>query len=73
MATKMTDALSKLADPIQKLVESLMPLFERYEALAGMATNAANAINQMSASDIRTIAKIHWNACGHWSCASCHW
>lgn len=55
---KMTDALSKLADPIQKLVESLMPLFERgMEALAGMATNAANAINQMSASDIQTIAK----------------
>ena len=55
---KMTDALSKLADPIQKLVESLMPLFERgMEALAAMATNAANAINQMSASDIQTIAK----------------
>ena len=55
---KMTDALSKLADPIQKLVESLMPLFERgMEALASMATNAANAINQMSASDIQTIAK----------------
>lgn len=55
---KMTDALSKLADPIQKLVESLMPLFERgMEALAFMATNAANAINQMSASDIQTIAK----------------
>lgn len=55
---KMTDALSKLADPIQKLVESLMPLFERgMEALAGMATNAANAINRMSASDIQTIAK----------------
>lgn len=55
---KMTDALSKLADPIQKLVESLMPLFERgMEALAGMATNAANAISQMSASDIQTIAK----------------
>ena len=55
---KMTDALSKLADPIQKLVESLIPLFERgMEALAGMATNAANAINQMSASDIQTIAK----------------
>lgn len=55
---KMTDALSKLADPIQKLVESLMPLFERgMEALVGMATNAANAINQMSASDIQTIAK----------------
>ena len=55
---KMTDALSKLADPIQKLVESLMPLFERgMEALADMATNAANAINQMSASDIQTIAK----------------
>lgn len=55
---KMTDALSKLADPIQKLVESLMPLFERgMEALATMATNAANAINQMSASDIQTIAK----------------
>lgn len=55
---KMTDALSKLANPIQKLVESLMPLFERgMEALAGMATNAANAINQMSASDIQTIAK----------------
>lgn len=55
---KMTDALSKLADPIQKLVESLMPLFERgMEALAGMATNAASAINQMSASDIQTIAK----------------
>ena len=55
---KMTDALSKLADPIQKLVESLMPLFDRgMEALAGMATNAANAINQMSASDIQTIAK----------------
>ncbi len=55
---KMTDALSKLADPIQKLVKSLMPLFERgMEALAGMATNAANAINQMSASDIQTIAK----------------
>ena len=55
---KMTDALSKLADPIQKLVESLMPLFERgMGALAGMATNAANAINQMSASDIQTIAK----------------
>lgn len=55
---KMTDALSKLADPIQKLVESLMPLFERgMEALASMATNAANAISQMSASDIQTIAK----------------
>ena len=55
---KMTDALSKLADPIQKLVESLMPLFERgMESLASMATNAANAINQMSASDIQTIAK----------------
>ena len=55
---KMTDALSKLADPIQKLVESLMPLFERgMEALAAMATNAANEINQMSASDIQTIAK----------------
>ena len=55
---KMTDALSKLADPIQKLVESLMPLFERgMEALAAMATNAANAISQMSASDIQTIAK----------------
>lgn len=55
---KMTDALSKLADPIQKLVESLMPLLERgMEALAAMATNAANAINQMSASDIQTIAK----------------
>ena len=55
---KMTDALSKLADPIQKLVESLMPLFERgMDALAAMATNAANAINQMSASDIQTIAK----------------
>ena len=55
---KMTDALSKLADPIQKLVESLMPLFERgMEALASMATNVANAINQMSASDIQTIAK----------------
>lgn len=55
---KMTDALSKLADPIQKLVESLMPLFERgMETLAAMATNAANAINQMSASDIQTIAK----------------
>nr|DAN56322.1 MAG TPA: tail tape measure protein [Caudoviricetes sp.] len=55
---KMTDALSKLADPIQKLVESLMPLFERgMEALASMATNAANAINQMSPSDIQTIAK----------------
>ena len=55
---KMTDALSKLADPIQKLVESLMPLFERgMEALASMATNAANAINRMSASDIQTIAK----------------
>lgn len=55
---KMTDALSKLADPIQKLVESLMPLFERgMEALAAMATNAANAINQMSPSDIQTIAK----------------
>lgn len=54
----MTDALSKLADPIQKLVESLMPLFERgMEALAAMATNAANAISQMSASDIQTIAK----------------
>lgn len=55
---KMTDALSKLADPIQKLVESLMPLFERgMEALAAMATNTANAISQMSASDIQTIAK----------------
>lgn len=55
---KMTDALSKLADPIQKLVESLMPLFERgMESLAAMATNAANAISQMSASDIQTIAK----------------
>ncbi|UQF78267.1 MAG: tape measure protein [Lancefieldella parvula] len=55
---KMTDALSKLADPIQKLIESLMPLFERgMEALAAMATNAANAISQMSASDIQTIAK----------------
>lgn len=55
---KMTDALSKLADPIQKLVESLMPLFERgMEALAATATNAANAISQMSASDIQTIAK----------------
>lgn len=55
---KMTDALSKLANPMQKLIESLMPLFERgMEALAAMATNAANAINQMSASDIQTIAK----------------
>lgn len=55
---KMTDALSKLVDPMQKLIESLMPLFERgMEALAFMATNAANAINQMSASDIQTIAK----------------
>ena len=55
---KMTDALSKLANPMQKLIESLMPLFERgMEALAAMVTNAANAISQMSASDIQTIAK----------------
>ena len=55
---KMTDALSKLANPMQKLIESLMPLFERgMEALASMVTNASNAISQMSASDIQTIAK----------------